>query len=201
MSKHEQPLSADTHALFAKHKQQVDQQTVSSFDDLRNHGRVDLLEVCAPWDSPLASAVEQLGGTALRVGLHNGFDLSTNGGLRKTLSLLRKIKPRYVHISPPCFPFSIMQNANQRSEEQQANLMKKKQIGRRILKNCCTILEVQIQEMGCQGGFADDDPHDGGFEQPLRALSWQEPPVRRMTTLCGGRFRVDGCRHGLVDDR
>jgi hypothetical protein len=32
----------------------------------------------------------------------------------------------------------------------------------------------------------------------LHAQSWKERSMLRMTTMCGGRFRVDGCRHGTV---
>ena len=201
LSTQELPLLADMHALFEQQQLAVERETVDCFHGLCYHNRVDLLEVCAPWDSPLSAAVEKLGGTALRLGLHNGFGLSTNEGLKKTLALVRKVKPRYVHVSPPCFPYTIMQNANQRTEEQKRRLVEKRKVGGKILKNCFKILEVQMQELGSQGGYTDGEPHDGGFEQPLRATSWQEPPVKRMTQLCGGRFRVDGCQHGLVDER
>lgn len=202
LSTHELPLKADMHEMFEQHRIQLEKETVECFHSLCNSERVDLLENRAPWDSPLSAAVERLGGSAMRVGLHNNFDMSTSGGLRKVLDLLRKVKPRYLHISPPCFPFSIMQNANQRDDDQKQRLHEKRQKGRRILKNCRTVLEVQIKELGAQGGFADDDGmHEGGFEQPLRATSWQEPDVKHMSKLRGGRFRVDGCQHGLVDER
>ena len=50
--------------------------TMSSFDDVTGH-RMDLIEVCAPWDSPLTQEVESKGGKAMRLGLHNGYDLSS----------------------------------------------------------------------------------------------------------------------------
>ena len=88
--------------------------------------RIDLLELCAPWDSPLAAAVERQGGTVLRLGLHNGYDMSTRRGLLGALAVVRRVRPRYVHMSPPCFPFSVMQNANQRTPEQIEALERKK---------------------------------------------------------------------------
>ena len=60
-------------------------------------------------------------------------------------------------------------------------------------------MEIQVKELGAQGGLTDGECHDGGLEKPLRATSWQEPSLRRVTRLCGGRFRVDGCQHGLFD--
>lgn len=202
LSNHELRLNADMHVYFEKQQQKFDRETVELFDELCCPERVDLMEVCAPWDSPLSEAVERLGGTTVRLGLHNGFDMSTKSGLRKALALLRRVKPRYVHLSPPCFPFTIMQNANQRTPEQKQQLEMKRNHGRKILENCCKLLEVQIQELGCQGGFSHDgEMHDGGGEQPLRALSWKEPALRKASAMCGGRFRVDGCCHGLIDGK
>ena len=43
---------------------------------------LDLLEVCAPWDSPLCTSMEAAGGKAMRLGLHNGFDLCTTIGIQ-----------------------------------------------------------------------------------------------------------------------
>lgn len=192
------PLLAEVHEFLGSRQYQYERDTVDCFSSVTGKRQLDLLEVCAPWDSPLAEAVERHGGTVFRIGLHNGFDLGTRAGLLKAIFALKRLKPRYVHVSPPCFPFSTMQNANQNTPEQREALHMKRQAGRRILRNCCRLLEIQIQEMGAQGGMSHDE-HDGGLEQPLRALSWKEPSLRRIVQLCGGRFRVDGCRHGSCD--
>ena len=89
-----------------------------SWLDVVRASRLDLLEVCAPWDSPLAKAVREQGGTAMAIGVHNGFDLSTREGFLKAAALVRETKPRYIHFSPPCCPWSSLQNANQRNEKQ-----------------------------------------------------------------------------------
>ena len=78
-------------------------------------------------------------------------------------------------------------------------LEEKRQLDKKILKNCFRLLEIQEKELGAQGRLTDGECHDGGPEQPLRATSWQEPSLRRVTQLCGGRFRVDGRQHGLFD--
>ena len=158
--------------------------------------RYDLLEVCAPWDSPLSEAVERAGGKALRIGLHNGYDLATKAGLVKAPATLRETRPRYVHVSPPCFPFSPLSHTNRRNPKQAQDLERKREHGRLILKNCYKIIQVQRQELQGESGTGPDC-HAGG-EQPLRAISWQEPSVKGMIKMCGGdRFRCDGCRFGM----
>ena len=163
--------------------------------------RVDLLEVCCPWDFPLSKAVEEAGGRAFRMGLHNGYDMSTKEGLRKALTKLRELKPRYLHVSPPCYPFSSVNNANQKTPAQRSNHKAKQEHGRLILKNCLKLIQVQRQELDGQSGMGPDcqEAH-AGDEQPLRATSWKEPAVRNMLKLCGERFSCDGCRFGLEND-
>ena len=61
----------------------------------------------------------------MRLGLQNGFDMSTRSGFRKAAALIPGVKPRYLHISAPCFPFSIMQKVNQRNPEQCERLVER----------------------------------------------------------------------------
>ena len=196
-------LKAEMQEYFSEQQFCTETNLVTCFANLTGQTRqLDLLEVCCPWDSPLAKAVQDQGGTVFRIGIHNGFDLSTRGGFLKALHVLRRLRPRYLHLSPPCFPFSVMQNANQRTPEQRQNLEEKRQVGRRILSNCAKLLEIQIEELGADGGgTSNTEEHDGGLEQPLRASSWKEPCVKRILHLCGGRFRVDGCQHGSRDTK
>ena len=156
-----------------------------------NERRCDLLEVCCPWDSPLSKAVEEAGGRAIRIGVHDGIDLSTKSGYTKALKILQQEKPRYLHVSPPCDPRTSINNANQRTEEMRANLEAKRTHGRRILKHCLKLIQVQRQE----------HRHAGG-EQPLCATSWKEPSVRKMVQLCcPEKFRCDGCRFEMWSER
>ena len=145
--------------------------------------RYDLVEVCCPWDSPLSKAVEQAGGRAFRMGIHNGFDLSTKAGLVKAMAKIRELKPRYVHVSPPCNPWTSLQNACQGHADRMKRLQVKRQHGRRILRNCLKLIQLQRQELDGQTGLASEN-HAGG-EHPLRALSWNEPSMRKMVQLCG----------------
>ena len=168
--------------------------------DLVKGPQLDLLEVCAPWDSPLVQAIREAGGRALAIGVHNGFDLSTREGFLRAAALLRDCKPKYVHISPPCYPWSILQNANQRNPQQVRDLQEKQRVSRKLLRHCCKLVEIQRQEGGRDAGLCQGDSVTGhaGGEQPLTAQSWRLPEFRRMVQLCGGeRFSVFGCTHGL----
>ena len=160
--------------------------TMSSFDAVTGH-RMDLIEVCAPWDSPLTQEVESRGGKAMRLGLHNGYDLSSRQGFLKAAKAVRTNKPRNLHFSPPCFPWSQMQNINQRNPEQCANLQEKREHSRQLLKNLLKLAEIQHYELG----------GDTSGEQPWTATTWKEKTWAKMTKMAGGRFRVDGCRYGM----
>ena len=64
---------ADVQGKVLKEQQEsFEKQTMENFDAL-THSRVDLIEVCAPWDSPLAEAVERLGGRAFRLACTMGL--------------------------------------------------------------------------------------------------------------------------------
>jgi hypothetical protein len=91
---------------FSQKERQVERQVEDVFWNVARHRRIDLLEVCAPWDSPLAQAVQDLGGKSERIGIHNSFDLATRTGLNRALTLLREKRPRFLWLSPPCSPFS-----------------------------------------------------------------------------------------------
>ena len=144
----------------------------------------------------LGFSVERgVGGTAFRMGIHNGYDLSTRQGLTKAMETIRRLKPRNVHVSPPCHPWTTLSNA-WTSPQQQEALKSRRKHSRRILGNCLKLIQLQRQELQGQSGV-DAECHAGG-EHPLRAMSWKEPSLRRMVKLCGDdRFRCDGCRFGM----
>ena len=88
----------------------------------------------------------------MRVGLHNGFDLSTKAGFTKASHLLRERRPRYLHVSPSCDAWSIINNANQRNPQQVQRLEERTNHSRKILKHCAELMEIQIQELEGDGG-------------------------------------------------
>lgn len=80
----------------------------------------------------------------------------------------------------------------------QARLAQRRQVSRRLLRNCRRLLEIQIYELnGSCGMTPEHGPHHGGGEHPLHAQSWKIPDMRKMVQLCGSRFTVHGCRHGM----
>lgn len=150
---------------LSKRCQEIQNETVKCWDKVVGH-KVDLVEICTPWDSPLGKAVEERGGTVFRMGPHNGYDLTTRSGLVKACATLRELRPRNLHASPPCFPFSQFQNLNQRTEEQRESLAEKRVEGRKILKAIKRLAEIQFHEI----------PGDFSGEQPWKATSWEEKP-------------------------
>ena len=73
---------------------QTQTQEVLAGFDMAIGRQYDLIEVCAPWDSPLVEEVERQGGKGMRMGLHNGYDLSTRAGFLKAVDVLRKTRPK-----------------------------------------------------------------------------------------------------------
>lgn len=95
-------ISDNQKPYFKQALEEYEAHVVKTMRDLTSE-RVDLLEVCCPWDSPLSAAVVEAGGQAFRMGIHNGYDLATKAGLTKALETLRQLRPRYLHVSPPMF--------------------------------------------------------------------------------------------------
>ena len=130
-----------------------------------------------------------------RLGIHNGYDLSTRAGYLKAAQYLKEHRPRYIHFSPPCFPWTPLTNLNQRNQEQVERLSENRRHSRKILKHCRKLYELQVQELQAESSGTGD--HHASGEQPLRAQSWGESSWKAMATHAGGRFRVDGCAWGL----
>ena len=117
----------------------------------------------------------------------SGHDLATDVGTQRTLEELRLWKPRKVWWSPPCDPFSSLQNINQRTEEQVRKLKAKRRRGWRILRHIKWIIgQLQSEE-------ADIEHY---IEQPLRALSLREGPL---VGLLPYEASFEGCRWDMVN--
>ena len=196
----EVPLGTREKQIFSLQARQISEEFREAFQGVTTGG-YDLVEVCCPWDSPLSEAVIQAGGRAFRMGLQNGYDLSTKAGLAKASTMIRRLRPRYIHCSPPCNPWSSLRNGASTVEQHQ-KLADDKAQGRAILKNCLKLIQLQRQELGGQSGFGKHVGHDAGGEHPLTASSWKEPSMRKMVKICGGeKFRCDGCRFGTQNDQ
>ena len=82
----------------------------------------DLMEVCCKATSTLTETINKRGGIAFRVGIQNKMDMTTLTGKTRAKEFARIVKPRVLWLSPPCGPYSPIQNINMRDEEQCHNL-------------------------------------------------------------------------------
>ena len=136
-------LSKDGEAgLFDPHHDEMIH-AVDSLRQLTGVGTLDLLEVCAPWDAPLTQTVREFGGKAMSIGVRNGYDLSTLKGFQSAAKLIRTCRPKYLHISPPCDPWTAVQTCNQRNPEQVHQLQERRQVTQKLLRNLRRLVEIQ----------------------------------------------------------
>ena len=91
----------------------------------------------------------------MSIGVHNGYQLETLSGFRKAVELLRRLKPRYLHVSPPCDPWTAF-HCNQRIEEQRRRLGEKRTVSKKLLRNCRRLVEIQVQELNGECGLVPD---------------------------------------------
>jgi hypothetical protein len=112
---------------------------VDSLRQLTGVGTLDLLEVCAPWDAPLTQTVRESRGKAMSIGVHNGHDLSTLKGFRAAAHLIRTCRPKYLHISPPCDPWTAVQTCIQSNPEQEHQLQERRRHSEttKVLEKSC----------------------------------------------------------------
>lgn len=160
-------------------------------DQLLDQGRLFLLEVaCAP-DSVLTNEALAKGLTAERASLFNGCDLTSPEGLRKTLELVKKKRPKNIWISTECGPFSPIQNFNQRTEAQQQDLQRKQH-------------EARKQHIGglVVAYFGRSIGSEIHWEWSRRCRAWKWDPIEQYrNNLQTETSIVSGCRVGLTDDK
>ena len=97
------------------------------FQGLVAEGRTILMEVCCSPESLLTSTVQHLTGessSASRCSHWNCGDLSSNQGLKHVLQRLEVENPSHVWLSPPCGPYSPLQNGNCRTLNKRASSKK-----------------------------------------------------------------------------
>ena len=100
-----------------------------TLQSLALYNRVALLEIACSQDSVLTKTMHDLTGsekTAQRMSLWNSFDLSTNDGVHAILDKIDVENPMHVWLSMECGPYSVMQNINQRNDEQRLQLENKR---------------------------------------------------------------------------
>ena len=88
-------LTAAQVETLKKVLQTMNKSKEKDFVGLACHNRLDLMEVCTPSDSGLSKAVIAEGGTAERLGLHNGYDMATKTGLKRAMVMAKERRPRH----------------------------------------------------------------------------------------------------------
>ena len=118
------------------------------FEGLVKSGRLEFLEIACEPDSVLGDTFIARTGrrdSAGRCWLWSGHDLSNPEGLAMTLEQIRILKPQKVWVSPPCGPFSPMQNVNQRTPSQIRDLKAKREVAKRIYESTKEIVKTCLQ--------------------------------------------------------
>ena len=184
-------LDSETQCFLQQSLEQHEEDVVEVLASFPSN-RVDLVEVCCGPNSLLTQVVVEMGGTAERIGLHNGYDMSTPKGLDKARQLIGKLRPRWLWFSLPCGPTSNIQNLNENTPEKLARSLKRKQKSRRTCRNCAQLGKEQILR-GDQLGW----------EWPLGNQAWNFQEIREFLSFleaygCYFPARLDGCMVGVV---
>ena len=160
------------------------------FQDLAAKGSVALMEVACSPSSILSATVQQTTGhptSAVRCAKWNGCDLSKGSGVKLVLQRIELEEPSLVWISPPCGPFSPLQNANARTEAQRRDLQAKREEAMRIYVGACVVIHYCIQ----RGTHV-------ALELSERCQAWRLPLFQRLLAKYNLFCTVaKGCRVGL----
>ncbi|CAK0865999.1 unnamed protein product, partial [Prorocentrum cordatum] len=108
-------------------------------------------------------------------------------GYHKAKFLLDERRPELLVSTPPCGPWSIMQNINQRDDKQKENLRKKRLKSQRIFENNKWLIEHQVLHLN--GSALVDQPHN--------SRSWQKTCWKDLHNILPYEVIVDGCVCGL----
>ena len=153
-----------------------------------------LLEVACSTDSVLTNMMHEISGqsgSAQRLSIWNGYDLTTNSGLKSILDKIDSLKPEHVWLSPDCGPYSIMQNVNQRSPEQCEALAEKRRDALKQYTACAVIFRYCYQRgIHCT------------WELSQTCQAWRLPVLQKLSVMTGVQFAiVRGCQVGLKNDK
>ena len=164
--------------------------TEPDFSKIVRKDRADLMEVCTRPDSELAAAVERRNGTAIRIGLFNGFDLATKTGLNRAIHMVRDHRPRRIVASPPCTAGTQIQNMNQKTEKQKEHLRQAKRRTKRIMENLEILFQIALKNPGTHIDF----------EQPVGNQNLKMESVARFREQTFENI-TEGCPWGLTSVR
>ena len=162
------------------------------FEGLVTFGRTVLMEVACSETSLLAKEVQELCGdesAASRCSWWNNCDLATDAGVRLVLNRIELEQPAHVWISPPCGPYSPLQNVNSRTEAQKEELRLKREAAMRIYVGACVVFHACVQ----RGIHVT-------LELSERCQAWRLPIFQSLRSKYGLYQTVaKGCRVGLRD--
>jgi len=148
--------------------------------------RFGFVEICCSPNSRLTSECLRRGGSAYRMNLANGYNLTSLQDVTRAIQWIETHKPKEAWISLPCGPWSAMQNLNQRTPEQIARLNAKRKVSKRMIRLMVTIIKALIS-VGSKPVF----------EWPLRCSGWSLNEMKPILQLLPYRSRVDGCQFGM----
>ena len=118
--------------------------------------------------------------------INNGFDFTTKADRRRCFEELVRMDPDVLLVSPPCGPFSIIQELNYpKMGQRRAVLMLAEGVSH--LEFAMKLFQWQVM----RGRLAI-------FEHPATSKGWDEPCVERSAQMHGvERVRADQCAYGL----
>ena len=155
----------------------------------------DVLELCCSPGSELTEAVLRAGGRGGRAGLHNGCDLTKQSGVDATLELLRLHRPRWIWVSFPCGPTSMVQALNERTEAGRQKSLYRKRHARKVLRGGLQVLHEHLKNDG-----------EIGWEWPRYNRAWRLPEVEGFWAFLKDKGMAhetlgDGCMLGLTSEQ
>lgn len=148
---------------------------------------VDVSEVFSvPRLCPVAEEKGLVGGKSFDI--LNGWNFLSADCRKQCLDDIRRTKPKHVHVSLPCGPFSVMQRLSQGKGDAGERVRK------RVEAEVLLRFGVQVCELQMSEG------RDFSFEHPKGADSWGQPCLKKLSdheTVFDVVF--DQCQFGLKD--
>ena len=153
-----------------------------------------LMEVACGPDSLLSSMMQEITGrkhTAQRFALWNQHDLRNSDGVKSVLTSIDRLEPSHVWLAPECGPYSVMQNINQRTDQQIENLELKRRDALKQYVGCAIIFQYCIQK-----GIHVT------WELSQTCQAWRLPLLQKLAAKYEPLFAViRGCQVNLRDDK
>ena len=128
-------------------------------------------EVCCRLESTLTNECQRLGMAASRKTIENGYDVEKKQTIVRLLDEAKEERPKRTWWSLKCKPWTNIQNINQRTEEQVEALRKKRQKGRKGVKNSLETIASMV---------VNDPEMKFYWEWPKTAYAgWRLPEMRK----------------------